>query len=400
MGKQKIIIVGGCAAGMMAAITAARAGAAVVLVEKNDSLGRKLLATGNGRCNLSHRPLRAESFYSDHPDFISSFLSAWDTDTLLAELGRLGLACSEESGRIYPRHRRADAVVDLLEYHVKQSGVEVITNAPVTAISRSAEGFIIKTRDRQEMMSPRLLLTVGGKAGPIYGSKGDGYRWARELGHKVITPRPALVPMIAKQKRLFSLQGVKCIVRGRITVSGRDAAVFTDELLFTKYGFSGPLAMNLSRQVIPEALCIFHIDFFPEWTTAELERKLCRPELPLAIRLQGFLPPKLVNRLLKLLDINPDIGWHDLAPKEQQLLITSLKDWEEEIAGVKKFNDAKVTAGGVDVRDVSPETLSSNLAKGLYFAGEILDVDGLSGGHNLHFAFASGIAAGRAAASN
>lgn len=395
---MKVLIAGGGAAGLLAGLAAARAGARVTILEKNDRFGRKLLATGNGRCNLSHRPVLPAAYFSADRDFLDAFIPRWPTDRLLGEFAGLGLACHEENGRIYPRSQRAETVVELLGWHLARLGAEVRTNANITAVRRDGNGFSAELTSGETAIGDRLILATGGAAGPVYGSTGDGYAWAVRFGHTLVPARPALAPLHATLKRLHPLQGLKCIVRAAVARDGREVAADVDEILFTKSGFSGPLAMNLSRHAEPGYQNGLVIDFIPEWEAAELRGWLAAPGFPLGVRLRGLLPARVADRLLAILALDPTRV--PAGPDDPALaLAASLKEWREPLAGPAGFAEAKVTAGGVSTRELEPRTLASRLVPGLYLAGELLDVDGRSGGHNLHFAFATGLTAGAAAAS-
>lgn len=383
----------------MAALAAAQCGARVVIVEKNGKIGRKLLATGNGRCNLSHRPVLAPAFYGNDRAFIEGFVRRWPTDALLAELAKLGLAFYEEDGRIYPRSQRADSVVELLTAQLRARRVQVVENERVAEISARDRGFSVMTQAKAEYCAPRLLLAAGGLAGPMYGSTGDFYGWLREQGHAVIAPRPVLAPFAAPARRWQRAQGQKADVRATLLADGRELLALTDEMLFTKTGLSGPLAMNLSAAFMPGRAHEMRIDFVPEMDGAQLGEWLATAALPLLARLQGLLPAKLAVMLLAEAACDGELIWSELPAVRQQALLAGLKNFTAPITGVEDYTAAKVTGGGVATTEIEPETLASRKVPGLYLAGEILDVAGLSGGHNLHFAFATGLQAGGAAAS-
>ncbi len=397
--QPTLLVVGGGAAGMLAALAAARAGARVTLLERNNQLGRKLLVTGNGRCNLSHNPICTEAYCGDRA-FIEQFVARWPTAKLVELLAQLGLACDEEEGRLYPRSRRADSVTELLTAQLTAAGVTIVTNCPVVGIARAAAGFVVTTQDRTEYCAPRLLLTAGGPAGPQYGATDDGYGWLRGLGHTVAEPRPVLVPMRMKVPHAWRpATGQKAIVRATLLADARELMTLTDELLVVDRGLSGPVIMNLSVAWQPGAAHELLLNFMPHDTQDDVAALLAATTLPLATVLAGHLPRALAAALAAMAGDAGRKCWRDLTDGQKSGLVQALTATRLTIDGLDEdWRAAKVTAGGVATGELEPDTLASRVMPGLYVAGELLDIVGISGGHNLHLAFATGWQAGTAAA--
>lgn len=396
--QYRVAVVGGGASGMMAAIAAAMVlpGRTIVLLEKNGELGKKLLATGNGRCNLSHRDCR----YSDYGPGgsltvrqIFSKMNVVDTTALFEEIGLM--TRDDEEGRRYPYSEQASTVRDLLEGEIRFLGIESRTGDRIATIARREDGpgFVIGTDSGATMEADALVLATGGKAGGQYGSTGDGYGFAKAFGHSLVRPRPALVPVVGKDWPHGDLKGVRAKGAVRLEAGDRFLAECRGEIQFTAYGLSGICLFDLSRFLDPEETdAAVRIDLFPELSQRDLAAKLFARAVAFSTRppealLQGMLHSKLISLFL------PAEGKSD-----PERLAARLKNWRIPIAGTRGWNEAQVTVGGVDCSEVYPHTLGSRIVPGLYFAGELLDVDGPCGGWNLQWAWSSGYTAGECAA--
>ncbi len=369
---------------MTAAISAARSGAGKVrLIEKNSEPGRKLLATGNGRCNLTNTGCKG----------------AEETLSFFEGLGLL--TRTEEEGRVYPYSEQASAVRDALVNELEELKVEIICGTEVKAVDKQESGFLAATADGKEFRSDALILAAGGKAGPQYGSTGDGYRFAKAFGHSVVRLMPSLVQMVSDEPVFKELKGVRAKGQARLIRDEKVIGAETGEIQFTEEGLSGICIFNLSRKYVRGD--IIGIDLFPGYEEDDLEEILSRRAGALGNRtmiqfFNGMLHKKLIPVVLDKLSLDKDRKAAGLGPKEIRETVRFVKGWDILISGTKGWKDAQVTAGGVDLKEVDPETMESRLVPGLYFAGEILDYDGDCGGYNLQWAWSSGLIAGKSAA--
>lgn len=406
---KKVFVVGGGCSGMMAAISAARLGAGVVLLERKDRVGKKLLATGNGRCNLTHLDGSLSRFHGGDRAFIAAVLARFSASSAVDFFEGLGVACEDEGGgRIYPRTRQASAVLDVLRWELERLQVDVRPGYEVRALERRGTGFALALAAGGELPAQRVILACGGMAGPQFGSDGSGLRLAAALGHRVVDPVATLVPLRLRADFLRRLKGVSFTARGEVRCRDEVLRGETGEFLFTDSGISGPPVLQLSRSASvalkqgrePRIV----LDLFPETSLEGLDSALAvrfrrQGHKPLADGLVGLLNKRLIPVVLTAAGIEYHaVPCAEMADASRNALARLLKGWSLEISGTMPWPEAHVTAGGVDLRDVNPETLESRIVPGLYFCGEILDVDGDCGGFNLQWAWSSGFVAGRSAA--
>jgi predicted Rossmann fold flavoprotein len=413
---MQVIVVGGGAAGLMAAGQAAAQGAETLLLEKMKRPGRKLRITGKGRCNLTNiTPL---------PDFVAHFsggrflrqaFSQFFSAELVAFFEALGVCTvTERGGRVFPASERAQEVVDALVRWVGERGVTLRTQARVGRLLVE-EGRVVGVQVGGGSRAPgqvyragAVILATGGASYPATGSTGDGYRLAESVGHNIVPIRPALVPLETAGDVAPRLQGLSLRnVAVRLQVDGKKRAEGLGEMLFTHFGVSGPLVLSQSRQAVDAlqrgqevTLCI---DLKPALDERKLDARLLRDldthgKRQFRTLLKDLLPQKLIPVCIDLTGIPPHKVAHQITAQERQRLRRWLKDFRLEVTGHRSFAEAIITAGGVDTRQVDPRTMASRLVKGLYFAGEVLDVDADTGGYNLQAAFSTGWVAGRAAA--
>lgn len=399
-----VVVVGGGAAGMAAAVSAARHGARVLVLERMDRVGKKLLATGNGRCNLMNV---GGWRYPGGAGFACSILSrcgAREQERFWQELG-LRLK-TEEGGRVYPVSGQASTVLDTLRLAMDRLGVEVVTGVSVDGLSKSGQGFSVKSGG-QAWNGRRVIVAGGGCAQPKLGSDGSAWRIMTALGYRLVQPRPALVQIITDTAPIRGLSGIRTQCTLRVEGQGRTLHEETGEALFTDYGISGVCAMQCARYSTAGGTLhlglLAGMGLHDEQEAREelLRRRDAWREQPLEYLLTGLCVPRLASALCQ----KAGIRWKDrrigsLTKEEAASLAKTMKDFCLPIKGVKGFEAAQVTAGGLDVRSFDPATMESWLHPGLYAAGEMLDVDGDCGGFNLMFAFGSGIIAGEAAASS
>ncbi len=413
MTKRRVIVVGGGVAGLMAAGQAAACGAEVVLLEKMARPARKLGLTGKGRCNLTNTAELSDFIERFGPNgrFLRQAFARFFSHDLVAFLGELGVGTEvERGGRVFPTGNNALDVVKALVDWVKGQGVKLHLGSSVQQLiieDNQVVGVRIVSLGA-EYQAESIIITTGGVSYPATGSTGDGYRLAKAVGHTIIPIRPALVPLTTAGAIARRLQGLSLRnVAVRILIDGQKRAEMFGEMLFTHFGVSGPIILTLSRQVVDalrrKSEVVLAIDLKPALDDAKLDARLLRDLDTYGKRsyrtlLKELLPQKLIAVCVDLTEIGPETKGHQITAAQRQRLRTWLKDFRLSITGYRPFTEAIITAGGVDTREVDPRTMESRLAEGLYFAGEVLDIDGDTGGYNLQAAFSTGWLAGRAAA--
>ncbi len=414
-----VIVVGGGAAGMVAAIAAARLGAKVTLLERLPRVGKKLLATGNGRCNLANAHLELRRYHGRNPGFAGAALAAFGLDATLRFFAELGLAVREEDGgKIFPRSGQASAVLDLLRHELARLGVEIHCDAIARRLDRRHGAWDVATHGGT-FRGAAVVLASGGRASPQLGSNGSGYDLVRPLGHLLIEPFPALTRIRVASPFLKHLKGVKLegtamlVPQGQRTplpdrLPGARENIASGEILFTETGLSGPPILDLSRRVAERVQggerTSVRLDICQEVAADDLvtllhRRFSGRSGVTAELALIGFLNKRLIAPILKESGIpDPNQPAASLGDPQIAAIAATLKGWRFEVTGTDSWTGAQVTAGGIDVSGVKPASLESRLAPGLFLAGELLDIDGDCGGFNLQWAWSSGHTAGSAAA--
>ena len=411
--RYDLIVVGGGAAGMMAAITAARLGTDVCLVERNPKVGRKLYITGKGRCNVTNHcsPQELLSATPRNGKFLYSAAERTPPSWMEEFFAALGVPLKVERGnRVFPVSDRAADIIDALFRELKRLGVPILQGR-VSALD-CREGAVCgvelgEEKARTGLACQAIILATGGLSYPATGSTGDGYEFARALGHTVVEPRPSLVPLEVPGEDCPRMQGL-ALKNVQLTVKNQKGkAVFREqgELLFTHFGLSGPLVLSASAHMRDFAKDRYrcHIDLKPALDEATLDARLVRELTQGANRdmdnLMGALLPRLmIPVVLERAGIPGEKKAHDLTRGERRRLLEQLKDFALDISGPRPVAEAIVTSGGVKVGEVDPRTMASKKVRGLFFAGELLDVDAYTGGFNLQIAWATGRAAGEGAA--
>lgn len=408
--NRVLAIAGGGAAGMMAAVSALRIlpGKEIAIIEKNQILGRKLAATGNGKCNFSNRDCSPEQYNENAGDLIKKVYRQMPSSGTTDLLEALGIFAREDSeGRLYPYSEQAIAVREAFESEFAVKGADCFLGDPIVMIEKLTDLFLIHLESGAAIGSKKLILATGGKAGSAYGADGSGYAIAKALGHSIVSPLPALVQLTVSDSEFKELKGVRA--KGRVTLRESKKMIASEkgEIQFTESGLSGICVFDLSRHCrTGKAQGLFaDIDLFPDFSETALMDKLIARRDFLAGRtagefLEGMLNKKLIRGYLKRWAVDTELPLSALSFAEIRSLTSVLKSWSVAIAGTKGWNDAQVTAGGVSVSEIDPQTLESKIVKGLYLAGELIDVDGSCGGRNLQWAFSSGFIAGRNAAMN
>lgn len=404
---RKVAVVGGGASGLMAALAAARAGAEVTVIEKNSVPGKKLSATGNGRCNLTNRNM-GRQFYSGDTEFIGRVLDSFSVDEELAFFESLGLVLKTDAdGRVFPACERAAAVTGVLELALEEAGAKLLCGMGVELIERAADGFLLKLSDGGSLNAERVVLACGSHSHPQLGGSDMGYLLATTFGHKLKKPLPVLTPLLVRQKGVARLQGLRLNAELSALCDGRELCRAGGELLFTAYGISGPCAINLSSGVVPaleSGPVSVKMNLFPGLTCEQLqalvaERKNALPARKLKRFFTGWLHETLANLLIDYLGLDRNKEASALTPQEIARITKTLCGWEFDVTGGGSWREAMCACGGVDTDEIDPLTMQSKLEPGLFITGELLNVNGLCGGYNLHFAWATGRLAGRACAS-
>jgi predicted Rossmann fold flavoprotein len=406
--RPSVAVVGAGASGMVAAISAARAGADVVLLERMPRVGKKILATGNGRCNLTNAHCPVTRYHGGSDAFIATVLDQFTVSETLAFFEGLGIACkTEEEGKVYPHSDQASAVLDVLRYELDQRRVAIVVEADVSAIAPGKAEFVLQAQDGREFTASRVVLACGGRAGPQFGSNGSGYRIAQRLGHRVIEPVPGIVSLRVGAPFLPRLKGVKFIGTIEARAGGQVLRKEGGEILFTDYGLSGPPVLQVSRTVLAAAArasAQVALDLFPDLSRQQLEDRLGarfagQGQKTVDMGLVGLLNKRLIPVLLDAAGIrDASQPCSRLSVADSRALAGLLKGWCFDVTGSQSWHDAQVAAGGVAVDEVDAASLESKRQRGLYLCGELLDVDGDCGGFNLQWAWSSGWVAGRHAA--
>ncbi|HWP97738.1 MAG TPA: NAD(P)/FAD-dependent oxidoreductase [Syntrophomonadaceae bacterium] len=410
---KRVVVIGAGPAGMMAASMAAIHGARVFLVEKANRVGKKLSITGKGRCNMT-ASVDSDDLIKGFPGngrFLYSAFSEFSNLDLLAFFHERGLETKVERGnRVFPVSDKASDVVKVLYENAKGLGVEILTSNTVQRI-KFAEGKVSGLIcDKGNLAADAIIITTGGLSYPATGSTGDGYRWASQAGHRIIDPRPGLVPLLAAETWIKDLQGLslKNVKASSFTQQGKAINHDFGELLFTHYGLSGPIILSMSHDIGEYLIkkqqpVILKLDLKPALSPEKLDERLQRDLAKYSRKifknaLNDLLPQKMIPVMIRLSSIDPEKECHQVTRTERLSLVGLLKELTMTVHGTRPIAEAIVTAGGVDVKEVNPKTMESRLVKGLYFAGEVLDVDGYTGGYNLQAAFSTGYVAGKYAA--
>lgn len=415
---MKVIVIGGGPAGMMAAITAAESGNKVILLEKMERLGRKLLITGKGRCNITSS-LPINDFIQKTPgngQFLYSCFKNYTNQDIIQFLKSQGLEVKEERGnRIFPITDKSLDVLDCFKKRLKELNVEIIYNAKVTEIvpKNEKEKLQVKTDNNKIFETDKVVLATGGKSYPLTGSTGDGYKIAEKLGHTVTKIKPSLVPLECYDKKLCKdLQGLSLRnVNIELKNIENNKKIYEDfgEMLFTHFGVSGPTILSGSAHLvryknIDELLknkkIMLKIDFKPALSEEKLDERILRDFAEFKNKqfknsLEKLLPQKLIAVIIEKSKINPDKKVNEITKQERKNLVKLLKDFEIVISDFRPIDEAIITSGGINIKEINPKTMESKLVPGLYFAGEIIDVDSYTGGFNLQIAYSTGYTAGK-----
>ncbi|MDD5568914.1 MAG: NAD(P)/FAD-dependent oxidoreductase [Candidatus Pacebacteria bacterium] len=408
--KFDTVVVGGGAAGMMAAITASGNGGSVVILEKNKTLGRKLLMTGDGRCNVTHFGLTNREFaglFGKEGDFLLSPLSRFGPAETMAFFENLGAELkTEPDGRVFPKSNKAQDILAALLKKLKQNKVFIFTEAEVKEIKIENDSIAeIVLADGEKIIGKKYIISVGGKSYPITGSTGDGFVWAEKLGHTIIKPRPSLVPVQVKENWIKTLSGLSFEkVKVSLSVLGKIAKKETGDILFAHFGLTGPLILNLSKDIgalMAQGKVKILVDLQPDKDQEQLEgylQKSIEKNKKKEIKniLADFLPAKIAPYLIYFAGLKEKVKGFELKKEEREKLAKVIKKLEFNVVSLVGFDRAMVTAGGVALKEIDSKTMKSKKIGNLYFAGEIINLDGPCGGYNLQLCWTTGRIAGSA----
>lgn len=408
---KKVIIAGGGASGLMAAYSAAAHGAEVMLLEKMPSVGRKILITGKGRCNVTNIAELPE-FIKNIPgngNFLYSALHAFDNQSVIRFFEEYGIATKvERGGRVFPVSDKAAAIVEAFMKALRKAGVQLMTGQTVkTILVQNSRAVGVLTGQGMKLYGDSVIIATGGASYPGTGSSGDGYEMAKQLGHDIVPLKPSLVPLEVEENWIQGLQGLSLKnVAASLFCNGNKVGEEFGEMLFTHYGLSGPIILSLSRNA---SACLkknrdvlIRINLKPALTPDALDKRIQRDfgkysRKHIGNALFDLLPLKLIQVVIDLSYIDPDKPVHQISKTERNRLAEVIGGLTFSISRTRPISEAIVSAGGVSVKEINPKTMESKLIKGLYFAGEVIDIDGYTGGYNLQAAFSTGYVAGHCA---
>jgi predicted Rossmann fold flavoprotein len=403
---KKVIVVGGGASGMMAAIKAGEKGNSVTLIEKNERLGKKLFITGKGRCNVT-TDKNIEEIIENIPgnsSFLYSALYTFTNDMLMKFIEDGGVKLKvERGGRVFPESDKSSDIIRCFERYLQKYNVDVMLNTKVTDVI-SKEGSIagVELDGHKIIECDCVILSTGGMSYPLTGSTGDGYRFAERLGHSIKQIKPSLIPLTSKDEWVKELMGLS-LKNVEVTAEYKNKLIYKEfgEMLFTHFGLSGPVILSASRKIqdyFPDSVDIF-IDLKPALNNNELDKRILKDFEENKNRhfknsLDELLPSKLIPVFIRLSGIDPEKQDNSINREERQNLVKLFKRFRVSVSGTRPIAEAIITRGGVNVKEVDPGTMESKIIKGLHLTGELLDVDALTGGFNLQIAFSTGYCAG------
>ena len=419
---MNVIIIGGGPAGMIAGISAAINGDKVTIIEKMNSCGKKLVITGKGRCNITNST-DINGFIENTPcngRFLYSALNNFDNNDIIDLLEKEGVKTKvERGGRIFPFSDKAQDVLNALLKILKDLNVKILTNTEVKKIivnNGQVQGVEIKglgvdvfDDPLEDLRADKIILATGGKSYPVTGSTGDGYKLAKELGHTITDIKPSLIPLISKNEECRKLQGLS-LRNVEVKLKNNDKIIYQDfgEMLFTHYGVSGPVILSSSahliryknvNELLKNGSIKLEIDLKPALLEEKLDLRILRDFEEVKNKefknsLDKLLPQKLIPVVIEKTKINPYKRVNEITKEERTTIVKVLKCFEITINGVRPIEEAIITSGGVSTKEINPKTMESKIVKGLYFAGEIIDVDAFTGGFNLQIAWSTGYVAG------
>lgn len=403
---MRVVVIGGGPAGIMATISAINNGNSVVLIEKNEKIGRKLYISGKGRCNVSNAS-EAQEFLSNvvsNPKFLSSAIRAFSPNNVMEFFESRGVKLKVERGnRIFPVSDKSSDIIDALYKELHNVGADLRLQERVVNISKKNDIFYVKT-SQNTYECDAVIVATGGKSYPKTGSNGEGYEFAKELGHSIVEIKPALAPILLKSKvelpQGLSLKNVTAKILDKTT--NKTLAEDFGEMIFTDEGVSGPIVLSLSSRInrLDFNSITFAIDLKPALDHKQLDARILRDFQQVSNKqfknsLDALLPKSMIPFIIELTGISPETTVNVINKEQRKKLVGLLKCLKFDVIGLAPLDEAIVTAGGVKVSEINPKTMESKLVKNLYFAGEIIDVDALTGGYNIQIALSTGYVAGR-----
>lgn len=398
---SRVAVIGGGASGLVAAIIASN-NHEVTILENNDKCGKKILLTGNGKCNYWNEEINSSHYHTNNIDILEKIITEENQKEVLDFLEKLGIYPKVKNGYYYPYSNQATSVRTLLVNELEKRNIKVISNYKVTDIKRDNDIFIISSGEK-EILADQVILATGSKAFPKTGSDGSGYSLLGSFGHTIYPITPSLVPLIGNDSYFKDWEGVRSDSRVTLYVDNQKVKEEIGEIQLTNYGISGICTFNISgiatKSLLEQKKVVVEINFFPSleesfynWFTSRNERI---PNHTIEELLESILPYKLMHVILKKSGIEKQAYWQNLTEEKKKALASMIEHFSLEIVDSQDFDRCQVATGGIPLTEINPNTMESNVVKGLYIVGEILDVDGMCGGFNLAFAFISGYLAGR-----
>lgn len=422
--NYNITIIGGGAAGMMAAISAKKhhPDKTIAIIDRTFALGRKILVCGAGRCNITNINLEQSvetHYYGANDKFIHSIFDQFGFEDIVQFFGELGVELYVERktniGKMFPVTNQAHTITEMMLDEINRNEIDIFLNTEVIDVNKKNDEFYIQTIQTDKSETPGkkmsftsefIIFSAGGKSYPALGSNGSGFNLAKKFGHEIIKPVPAALPLEAKSPLAFKLQGQKLEIEVTSIIEGKEIKTATDDVMFTKYGLTGPAILNISREISlhfnreEKNNCKVKLDFFPGKSLDEVKSLLQkrwekRPDQTIEKSLYGLFPNKVAKAILEIAQVSPEKKVAAISNQEFEKLLNHLTNNQIKITGTRSWNEAEFTAGGVDSKDIKTSSLESYIIPNLYFCGEMVDVDGDVGGFNLSWSWSSGWVAGK-----